>query len=213
MAALYLPVLIWLLWPDKGARKLWQWIFHRWYWAVPVLVIAGSYMALNQARFGSPLEFGHNYLPEFVQAEHGQFSLRYFSENFLLLLRLPGWNAEGRRLIFYDIQTMAFWLINPMYFCIGAAWLYGLIRRRALPAAIMLPLMAVAHVVIICCHRTLGGWQFGNRYMLDMMPWLFTGLLLWMPDDDRFPRWSAPLLSWGAALNLLGTVATYMDWI
>lgn len=213
MAALYLPVLIWLLWPDKGARKLCQWIFHRWYWAVPVLLIAGSYMALNQARFGSPLEFGHNYLPEFVQAEHGQFSLRYFSENFLLLLRLPGWNAEGRRLIFYDIQTMAFWLINPMYFCIGAAWLYGLIRRRALPAAIMLPLMAVAHVVIICCHRTLGGWQFGNRYMLDMMPWLFTGLLLWMPDDDRFPRWSAPLLSWGAALNLLGTVATYMDWI
>lgn len=213
MAALYLPVLVWLLWRTKGELTFWQWVAKRWYWAVPTLLIAGSYMALNQARFGNPFEFGHNFLPEFVRAEKGQFSLSYFADNFRLLLRLPGWDAMKQQAIFFTGQTMAFWLINPMYLCIGAAWGYGLIRRRGLPAAAMLPVMAVAHAVILCCHRTLGGWQFGNRYLLDMMPWLFYGLLLWMPDDDRFARWSAPLFTWGFALNVIGAVATYNDWI
>ena len=213
MAALYLPVLVWLLWQTKGSLTLWQWAAKRWYWAVPTLLIAGSYMALNQARFGSPLEFGHNYLPEFVRAEKGQFSLSYFAENLPLLLRLPGWDAAQRRAIFFTGQTMAFWLIDPMYFCIGAAWVCALIKRRELPAAAMLPVMAVAHVIILCCHRTLGAWQFGNRYMLDMMPWLFYGLLVWMPKDDRFAHWSAPLMTWGFALNVVGTIATYNDWI
>lgn len=213
MAMLYLPVLLWLLWQQKDSLSLGQWVRKRWYWAAPVLLIAGSYMALNMARFGSPFELGYNYLPEFLQAEKGQFSLSYFRSNLHLLLRLPGWNPAYARALFRTEQTMAFWLVNPMYFCIGAAWVYGLRKRRALPTAVMLPVMAAAHVVILCCHRTLGAWQFGNRYLLDMMPWLFLGMLLWMPEDDRFARWSAPLLTWGFALNAIGTVATYNYWI
>ena len=213
MAALYLPILVWLLWPHKGDQTLWRWICRRWYWAVPVLLIAGSYMALNQARFGNPLEFGHNYLPEFTRVPEGQFNLSYFWDNFKLLFRLPRQDASSDPLTFFTGQTMSFWLINPMYFCIGAAWIYALRHRRSLPSAIMLLPLAIAHVVFLCLHRTLGGWQFGNRYLVDMMPWLFAGFLLWMPDDDRFTRWSTPLMTWGAALNLLGAVATYMRWI
>ena len=213
MAAFYLPVLIWLLWPTKGSLTLTQWIARRWYWAVPTLLIAGSYMALNQARFGSPFEFGHNYLPEFIRAQNGQFSLSYFPANFKLLFRLPAQDAFNDRFVFFSEQTMAFWLINPMYLCIGAAWVYGLLRRRSLPTLIMLPVIAILHVFVLCCHRTLGGWQFGNRYLLDMMPWLFAGLLLWMPEDDRFARWSVPLMAWGVTLNAIGTVATYMYWM
>lgn len=213
MAALYLPVLVWLLWQTKGPLTFWRWVAKRWYWALPTLLIAGSYMALNQARFGNPLEFGHNYLPEFVRAENGQFSLSYFSKNLPLLLRLPGWDAERQRAIYFTGDTIAFWLIDPMYLCVGAAWVYGLVKRRSLPAAAMLPVMAVAHVFILCCHRTLGAWQFGNRYMVDMMPWLFYGLMVWMPEDDRFARWSAPLWVWGFAINVVGTVATYNKWM
>ena len=46
-------------------------------------------MALNAARFGNPMEFGHNYLPEFVRAEKGQFSLSYAMGHLKQLLRLP----------------------------------------------------------------------------------------------------------------------------
>ena len=213
MVVLYLPLLVWLLWPAKGELTLWQWIWKRWYWAVPTLLIAGSYMALNQARFGNPLEFGHNYLPEFVRAPEGQFSLSYFAANFQQLLRLPGWNETEHRAIFFTGQTMAFWLLNPMYFAIAAAWVYGLVKKRGVIPAVLLPVMVVAHVVFLCCHRTLGGWQFGNRYLLDMMPWLFLGLLTWMPEDDRFARWSTPLMAWGFAINAIGTMATYNGWI
>ena len=34
-------------------------------------------MGYNLARFGNPLEFGHNYLPEFTRAADGQFSFAY----------------------------------------------------------------------------------------------------------------------------------------
>ena len=213
MAAFYLPLLVWLLWQAKGPLTLWQWIARRWYWALPPLLIAASYMALNQARFGSPFEFGHNYLPEFVRARDGQFSLSYLADNLKLLFRLPAQDAPNDRFVFFSEQTMAFWLINPMYLCIGAAWVYGLIRRRSLPTLVMLPIIIAAHVFVLCCHRTLGGWQFGNRYLLDMMPWLFAGFLMWMPEDDRFARWSVPLMAWGVALNAIGTVATYMYWM
>ena len=213
MAAFYLPILVWLLWQTRGPLTLRQWITRRWYWPLPAMLIAGSYMLLNQARFGSPFEFGHNYLPEFVRAQNGQFSLSYLKDNLLLLLRLPVQDAADDHLVFFTGQTMAFWLINPMYFCIAAAWGHGLLRRRNLTVLIMLPIIIVAHVFMICCHRTLGGWQFGNRYLLDMMPWLFAAFLLWMPEDDRYVRWSVPLLGWGAALNIIGTVATYRFWI
>ena len=213
MAALYLPLLIWLLWQTKGSLTLKQWIARRWYWPLPAMLIAGSYMALNQARFGNPFEFGHNYLPEFVRAAEGQFSLSYFTANLKLLLRLPLWDASSGTFLFSSDQTTAFWLINPMYFSVGAAWIGGLRRRRSVPAAVMLPILVAVHVFILCCHRTLGGWQFGNRYLLDMMPWLFAGLLLWTPADSRLNRWSVPLMAWGFVLNAIGTVATYHGWI
>lgn len=209
MAALYLPVLVWLLWPDKGEDSLARWVLRRWRWAIAPLLLAGSYMALNAARFGNPLQFGHDYLPEFVRAEHGQFSLTYIPGNLKLLLRLPGWNSETQTLVFHTWQTMAFWLVNPMDFCIGAAWLSALRRRERNLAWFALPVLAFCHVFLLCCHRTMGAWQFGNRYLVDLMPWLFCGLLAWAPRGERFTRWCAPFFAWGAALNLLGTVLAY----
>ena len=54
---------------------------------LPAVVMAACMMAYNFARFGSVTEFGHNYLPEFVRAENGQFSLTYLVPNLLQLLR------------------------------------------------------------------------------------------------------------------------------
>ena len=54
-----------------------------WKWAIGPVAIAVSYMLLNYFRFGNILEFGHNYLPEFMeQSEHGQFSVHYMVNNF-----------------------------------------------------------------------------------------------------------------------------------
>ncbi len=216
MAAVYLPILLYLLWesrpPDTGLGTL---IRRRWYWCLGPLIIGGSYMALNAARFGSVLEFGHNYLPEFTRETEGQFSLAYFTGNVRNLLRLPQWQNTAEPLVFYTFNGMAFWLIDPLFIPAAAAWIWGLIRYRAgnrfLLAA--LPVLTLVYVCILCCHRTLGGWCFGNRYLLDIVPWLFFGLCRWKPEGKWFRYGSVPLFCFGAALNLIGAAATYNSWI
>ena len=212
MTAIYFPLLAFLLIKKLVSQhpeeKVWRLVLRRLYWAIGPCVLAGSYMALNQLRFGSVLEFGHNYLPEFVRAENGQFSLSYLKDNLLNLLRLPYW--ENGALHFHTVNGMAFWMVDPLFIAVIAAWLCEC-RRRASSQALLigLPLLSVAYVLILCCHRTLGGWQFGDRYLLDVLPPLFLGLVLWAPRSPHFKSLCTPLLFYGAALNLVGTVLTY----
>ena len=224
MAALYLPILLYMLYrqqrsvyPEQSPARI---VLRRWYWAIGPLVLGGSYMVLNHLRFGSVLEFGHNFLPEFTRAEYGQFSLNYIADNLCALLRLPQWNGQEDPLTFYSANGMAFWLANPMYFSLAAAWAYTLIRslrhkekQRSAFLLAALPLLSLLYALILCAHRTLGGWHFGNRYLLDTLPWLYLGLLCWKPRDDRFDRMNLPLACFGTALNLLGTVAAFNHWI
>ena len=71
--------------------------------------------------------------------------------------------------------------------------------------------LAVLHLFVTCMHRTLGGFQFGNRYLLDALPFLFLGILLWKSDRRQFDECQLPLLVLGAGLNILGTVFTYLS--
>jgi len=213
MAAVYLPVLVMLLYQAHRPTSVLKWVKRRWYWAIGPCLLAASYMWLNWARFGNVLEFGHNYLPEFVQAENGQFSLAYLTKNLNLLLRMPVFTNGESPLIFEKFDTMAFWLINPMFISIFIAWVMALTKKGKRGEAILLMALALCHVFIICCHKTLGAWQFGNRYLVDLMPWLFLGLMKWMPEKSRLTLISQPLMIWGVLINLMGTVAVYNRWI
>lgn len=213
MVVLYFPLLAWVLWkkwqeqhPDQHIGHM---IWKRWYWAIGPCVLAAAYMALNVLRFGNPLEFGHNYLPEFTRAEHGQFSTVYFWDNVQKLLRLPGF--EAGKVSFPPADGVAFWLVNPLMVLCIAAYFWETWKKRFTPspARVMLPLMTVGYVCVLCLHRTLGGWQFGDRYLLDVMPFLFYGLVLWMPKGERFVQLSAPLLLFAIALHVAGTVMIY----
>ena len=218
MVAVYFPILAYLLWRRNTAVKdfsLPELIRRRWYWAIGPLMVAASYMILNYCRFGSILEFGHTYLPEFVRAENGQFSLTYLPSNFSQLFRLPQPGGENGALTYYTFECQAFYLIAPIFLSIAAAWFFALLRKRREQRfmLICLPLLALIHLFILLCHRTMGGWQWGNRYLLDMLPYLFLGLLVWMPKGERFTRWNMPLFILGTVINVIGSVATYNHWI
>lgn len=219
MVLLYLPLLLWLLYREQRERfpadPGWRIVLRRWYWIIGPAVIGGSYMLLNYLRFGSIFEFGHNYLPEFTRAEHGQFSHHYILDNMLALLRLPTWINGETSLTFFNINGMAFWLTNPLLITVMAAWIFACFSkpRKPWPIMVMLPVLTLLYVVILCAHRTLGGWHFGNRYLLDIMPWLFFGLLCWKPRSGAFATINMPLACFGVAMNLVGTVATYNNWI
>lgn len=170
-------------------------------------------MLLNQARFGSPFEFGHNYLPEFVRAEEGQFSFEYLKKNWAELFRMPEMDASSGRLKFYTYGCQAVGWVNPILplavLALGIDWL----KRKLCPnlESILLTLGVAAHVLIVLCHRTLGGWQFGNRYIVDILPFVFSGLVTCMPKN--FAKLGRIACCEGIALNVAGLIATYNHWI
>ena len=218
MVVVYFPLLLLILLrhgrEQTGMRAI-TLIRSKWYWAVPAFCIVSVYMILNAARFGNPLEFGHSYLPEFMRVEEGQFSLSYLRKNLSQLLRLPQMGGEHGALVYDTYDCMAFWLIAPIFILFFYAWACSLCFKRGPYGAeiAVIPLTLLAHLLIVCCHRTLGGYQFGNRYLVDMLPYVFYGVLLLKPGSERFSLWSMPLCAMGFSINLIGTVATYNHWI
>lgn len=178
---------------------------------LPAALVAAGMMAYNFARFGSVLEFGHNYLPEFMAADYGQFSPAYLLQNLPKLLR-PVLLDSDLQLHFDIFNGFLFIEANPIFLL---ALLSGLtaLRRRAAPGKV-LPLpthggvllaLCLLLTVLTCMHRTLGGWQFGTRYLIDLLPYVVLYYL------GRTPGWQpgtgALTLCWlGVLFNLYGAV-------
>lgn len=211
MQVLFLPVLLVLLYRKERkndeslpVRKL---LARRWYWAVPVSVVAGFYMLLNGLRFGNILEFGHNYLPEFIEAEYGQFHIAYMKNNLLSLFRLPQVNENGAMIInhFGDLN---FLLISPIILAVLIGWLWMILKKDGvlLGWGMLVFCLSAAYLLVITMHRTLGGWQFGNRYTIDILPYIFLLGAMVFSRHKKSVKYMLPLLIYGVGLNVFGTV-------
>ena len=166
------------------------------------LCVAAVYGWYNYARFGNPIEFGHNYLPEFVRAEHGQLSWVYLGENLKTFLFGSPVSMEGGRL---SVNAFGFSLFAscPVFIC-SLVWVIGdIFRRRFTAEKAVIVLMWIANVVLLCMHRTLGGYQFGARYAIEMLPLSFCYLLM-SPRKRRMEGWEAALLCFGLMFNFVG---------
>ncbi len=185
-------------------------IKRRWKWVVPAGLIALSYMILNYLRFGSITEFGHNYLPEFVEAEHGQFDIYYFSNNLRMLFNLPSFDDEGRMIIDH-FGNLNFMIASPFVVFAVVLFIVILIKKKkdiAL-ADIAIILLCVAYLCITMMHKTMGGWHFGNRYANDIIPWLYLSVVLGLNKLPGVGKYQTPLLIFGICLNAVGTVVVY----
>ncbi len=206
----YLPLIAYMLWQNyKTAliekQNLW--------WVVPPMVVGIFLMVLNYLRFDSIFEFGHNYLPEFAQeSPNGQFWIGYLPQNLGRMFRLPKLNVN--HLVFPIFDGVALWLVSPIFL----AWAYLLIRygRKDIktPTFWMLVLLPILHIVFLSCHKTLGGWQFGNRYTVDLLPAVFYAIAVYLKKEkDTLPLWIYPLFFWGLGVNLVGTIAVVNNWL
>lgn len=170
---------------------------------IPAL-IAACYMLYNYARFGSALEFGHNYLPEFTRSEKGQFSLSYILPNLYNLLLRPVTLGADLTLEYPLFDGFMFYIANPM-FLIWFAAVAKDVRRKELDAARVCIVIAVLiELLLLCAHKTLGGWQFGARYTVDMLPMALMYLLL---RGDEPGGASAFIMAGGMMFNLYGALA------
>ena len=103
-AVAFAPLMAWFYAKNRqrGMGKLTA-LFRQWKAWIPVALIAATMMWYNYIRFDNPLEFGHNYLPEFVGSEHGQFDIYYLKDNLLKLLFYPVRIKEGLTLELHPI--------------------------------------------------------------------------------------------------------------
>lgn len=168
---------------------------------IPILLSAAC-MLYNFARFKNPFEFGHNYLPEFINAPKGQFDLSYISENAKSLVLLPSVASDGK-LVFPQFNGMSIFLCFPItVFCI----LYS--APKITKPKIFVGYACIAlHLLLLLSHKTMGGYHFGNRYIIDIMPCLFYMLLYSFPkNENTHIKIMTPFFIFGLCLNLAGAI-------
>ncbi|MBO4896938.1 MAG: hypothetical protein J5590_01405 [Clostridia bacterium] len=191
LCAVYFPFFIYYF--IKSGKNIKTLVFS----LLPAAFIALFYMVLNHARFGNPLEFGHNYLPEFLEAEQGQFSVCYMMQNIKNLFRIP-FSKEAFQSIKFN--GFAFYLVSPIY--IAYAVLFAKSKKE--PCSLLLLSLIILNLLLLTMHKTMGGWHFGNRYTVDALPFVYLGCM--MSYKKGYEKLFIPLAVFGFVLNLLGTV-------
>lgn len=173
---------------------------------IPVF-IALCYMLYNYVRFGNVLEFGHNYLPEFTESEKGQFSLSYILPNLYNLLLRPVTLRADLTLEYPLFDGFMFYIANPMFLIWFAAVVKDVRQKRLDAVRLCIVIAILAELLLLCAHKTLGGWQFGARYTVDMLPMALMYLLL---KKDEPGGISAFIMAAGMMFNLYGALAMTM---
>jgi hypothetical protein len=208
MSGLFLPIFaVWFVWQDREEHGLWRAIVRQWPILIGPIIIGLGLMGYNYARFGSPLEFGHNYLPEFTRSEHGQFYVGYLWSN--LKQELFGYPTIADGQLQYDIfNGFAFYLANPLFLVLFVWQVVNLIQKRVSALGILVTAGIVLELVLLCLHKTLGGWQWGSRYACDMLPWAVLYLA------QKAPRWLSPweltIGGMAVAFNAYGVMYMYL---
>ena len=199
---IYAPLIIYILIEKNRNIRLSQFI--KWF-TIPLL-IGAAYMLYNYLRFGSPFEFGHNYLPEFVEAENGQFSPAYIPQNLRSLIRLPQISSGGT-ITFPKFNGVSVFLVFPIVIpCLVFA-----IRYIYKPEILLAIALCIIHILLITAHKTMGGFHFGNRYFIDVMPCLFWVFLKTMLKRDRLIYLFLPLFILGYGLNTAGIISMILN--
>lgn len=209
---IYIVVILWLLYTaykkQQPSITLLQMIRKHITSVIPACCIAISYMILNYARFGSITEFGHNYLPEFMRVDTGQFNIEYIKNNFGNLFRLP--EISDEKIEFQNADGFCMFIASPVLIPFFIYWIIAMIKgtkseRIALAAAMLLFWI---HMISITAHKTMGGSHYGNRYVNDALPAVFAALCFAVGKYDKYRILNIIPLVGGAALNIYWT-STY----
>ncbi|MBQ7859454.1 MAG: hypothetical protein IJ347_04915 [Faecalibacterium sp.] len=167
----------------------------------------GAALALhNYVRFGSLLEFGHTYLPEFMREAEGQFHLSYFWGNLKNLLR-PVTLTETLDLKFELFNGFLLFAANPVFLWWGVRLVRCAYKKQISAARAAAVVYFVLGLAALCLHRTLGGWQFGARYTVDLIPCVLLAEAFAPGGEKKAPAdWEWLLCALACAFNIYGAV-------
>lgn len=166
---------------------------------VPMVGAVAVAMAMNAARFGDPLEFGHRFLDVRWRPRietWGLFNVHYLSKNLAAALVLLPWLTRNAPYVKIGGHGLAIWVTTPPV---------ALTLRPARISDLHWPLwLTVAAVALPSLLYQNTGWlQFGYRFSLDYMPFL---ILLLAVGGRRLSRGFLLLVALSIAINLFGAI-------
>jgi hypothetical protein len=174
---------------------------------VPAALAALALLAYNQARFGSPFEFGYAGMavsPDLAEEfeTYGQFDIHFLPRNLrAMLFGLPVWNDECGAPA-PDPQGMSLLLTMP-----------ALVFLARTPAALWTAgswLGIGLSLIPLALYHNTGWYQFGYRFSLDFLVPV-VGLLAAAAGPRLSPLFRASILA-GIAVNLWGAAWFFEQW-
>jgi hypothetical protein len=169
--------------------------------AVP-FVLGVSTLAYNYIRFHSFTDFGYARIPGVLDEpwyRYGIFSVWYIPLNFMEMLYTPWKRIAGYP---YFVPTGfggSIWWSSPfILFVLRFGARDKILKYAAWTAIIIL-------TIILWTHGNPGGWQFGYRYAMVLLPWMFILLLENSPEKITPVEWIAYIVSF-----MVNAYATYL---
>ncbi len=167
--------------------------------AVP-FVLGVVTLVYNYVRFHSFTDFGYARIPGVLQEpwyDHGIFSTTYIPRQaWEMLVKLWNWRSKFPYLV-PDGFSSSILLSSPfllLIFRVGA-------RKGALKLASWTSVVILTFLLWI--HGNSGGWQFGYRYAMILLPWVFVILLESAPKRITPVEWT--LYGFSFAANIYAT--------
>lgn len=180
--------------------------FKQWRTWLGAAAVAAALLWYNYVRFDDPLEFGHNYLPEFMESELGQFNSSYVLENIVRILR-PVLIKSDLSLEYSYFDGFMFFIANPLFLPFFASVVRN-IRLRSVAAVRVCILEAMVIMLFcLCMHKTFGGWQFGARYTCDLLPLALCYMCLSGGGEKHLRAWERAAAVFGVAFNIYGALS------
>ena len=176
---------------------------------IPSIIIGMIYMWYNYIRFDNVLEFGHNYLPEFLESPYGQFNFHYLLPNLKDFL-FNGITVD-KKLHLRFMMPFSFLIANPILIIYIYNFIKNYVKTRKVNLLKLLILISVSiNIVFICMHRTLGAWQFGARYSLDILPFVFLGMI-YNNNVEKYKlnKIEITIIVLGIIMNIFGAILMY----
>lgn len=148
------------------------------------LMVAAGIAVFNYVRFHNPLEFGHNYLPEFSFQGGVQFSLSHVANNAKTFLFGSPLSWDGQVYTFNQFGYSLF-LACPVITLMLIQCALDLFRRRFTWVKGAVVISMAVHIFLLLLHRTFGGYQLGARYVADCIPYAVCCFSLSKPCGKR----------------------------